>query len=413
MNTRGRFPHSPRDVFRLGPHEALAIDVVATFFKCTGRWRYPARASGDLETMRFLDKVYWLHKSGRPIRRAARGSGLEAFFRDQDAEALSLPERFDVECELSVSAVGDLMSHPYLARSDGSLYQDVAELIFGADIAMANLECVVCPAPDSPMEFTMTSGPALVLAEEPFRVVTGFGTRKYGFVAAACNHSLDFGEEGVASTIHALRARGIAFHGINESEEDATRATILDRNGLRLGLVSYCFGLNGRRPPRHRPGIVNRLPLNAPPDRVDFSLLETQIRHCRREGVDFVIAQLHWGMEYEFYPRPEQLELAHRVAELGVDAIVGHHPHVLQPVEYYRTRRDSARVVPVYYSLGNLTNPFSAPEVCRGGVARLDLVKGRCDDGKTRTYLRRAHLHEIDQVIDGSRDQLSLRPARA
>jgi poly-gamma-glutamate synthesis protein (capsule biosynthesis protein) len=63
-------------------------------------------------------------------------------------------------------------------------------------------------------------------------------------------------------------------------------------------------------------------------------------------NVDFIVVQLHWGMEFEMYPRPEQLEVAHHIAELGADAIIGHHPHVLQPVEVYHGK-------PILYSLGN------------------------------------------------------------
>ena len=135
--------------------------------------------------------------------------------------------------------------------------------------------------------------------------------------------------------------------------------------------------------------------LNARPSEVDFTQLEEQLAHGRRAGVDFVIAQLHWGMEYELYPRPEQVELAHHLADLGVDAIVGHHPHVLQPVEHYRTRRDPDRVVPVFYSLGNLTNPFSAPYLCRSGVARIELARGTAGGRK------RAHLREGGDALRG------------
>lgn len=151
--------------------------------------------------------------------------------------------------------------------------------------------------------------------------------------------------------------------------------------------------------------------LNEPPDRIDFSPLARQLRQCAEARVDFVVAHLHWGMEFEFYPRPQQVDVAHRVAELGVDAIIGHHPHVLQPVEYYTTRRDPDRIVPIYYSLGNLTVPFAAPDFRRSGVARIDLVKGRCRDGSTRTYVGSARLVEVEQVVpDAARREIVLQP---
>ena len=114
-------------------------------------------------------------------------------------------------------------------------------------------------------------------------------------------------------------------------------------------------------------------------------------------------SQLHWGLEHEAYPRPRQLDVAHHLAEMGFDIILGHHPRVVQPMEAYRTRRDPDRVVPIFYSLGNLVNPFSHPAFRVGGVARIELAKGVCPDGATRTYVERASRAETFQEIDERR----------
>lgn len=103
--------------------------------------------------------------------------------------------------------------------------------------------------------------------------------------------------------------------------------------------------------------------------------------------------------------------MAHRLAELGFDAILGHHPHVPQPLEGYRTRRDPARLVPIYYSLSNLTSPFSSPELCQGRIARLRIAKGRTRDGHDRAYVRHAGSVDVSQVVDEETRTLSLRPA--
>jgi poly-gamma-glutamate capsule biosynthesis protein CapA/YwtB (metallophosphatase superfamily) len=208
--------------------------------------------------------------------------------------------------------------------------------------------------------------------------------------------------------IATLNERRIAFHGINGRDEDASRATILERNGIRIGVVACTFGLNGHEAPSDRPRIVNVAKLNSV--EADLALFEAQLRHCKDSSVDFTIAQLHWGLEFESYPRPEQRTVAHRLAEMGVDAIIGHHPHVIQPVEYYRTKRDPQRVVPIYYSLGNLTNPFTAPFMCRSAVARLRLAKGKCGD-RIVTFVKEAKTIEVEQVADDASRTLSLRVA--
>jgi poly-gamma-glutamate synthesis protein (capsule biosynthesis protein) len=375
--------------------EALAYDGLCAVIELARGWRYPVRASGDLEEMRFRDKLYWLYKTSRPIVQPSRGSRLDEYFARSVAP--SLPAGFVADREATLTAVGDLMPHPYLAASRDSLYADVKDLIFDADLAMANLESVVLDAPPK-LEVDFKAGPPVAMDRAAFAVAAG----GYDFLATACNHSLDFGEAGVASTIAAVRAGGIAFHGVNEHEADADRATVIERNGIRFGIVAHTFGTNAHRAPPSRPRIVNHTKLNRTRAEIDFSLLEAQLRSC--VNVDFIVVQLHWGMEFEMYPRPEQLEVAHHIAELGADAIIGHHPHVLQPVEYYRTRRDRDRVVPIYYSLGNLTNPFAHPYMWCSGIARLVVAKDA-----HRTYVRSAELVEVDQVVDGETIRLRAR----
>src|SRR4029079_3733075 len=126
--------------------------------------------------------------------------------------------------------------------------------------------------------------------------------------------------EGVASTVRSLIAEGIAFHGINAREPDAFRATIIRKKGFTIGLLAYTFGLNAHKPPAERPHIVNTLRLNDGVAANDFSQLERQLQHCREERVDFIVAHLHWGLEHEFYPTPEQVEIADYLVEMGVDA---------------------------------------------------------------------------------------------
>jgi poly-gamma-glutamate synthesis protein (capsule biosynthesis protein) len=393
-------PESFRETVKLGPVDRITYNTVIAAARLLGQWQTPMRASGDLATMRFLDKVYWVHKAERPIRRATRGSGLEAFFEGQSRHAWSLPAGFVPKDELTLSAAGDLLPHSYLKGSRSHLYEEVDDLLFGADVSMGNLECVLSEQPYHRLVLSARSGAPVSYDSATFDVVKGSRQRAFSFLSAACNHSLDFGPKGAESTMNKLRAAGIAFHGINDSERDSNLAAVVDQKGFKLGILSFTFGLNGRNPPPDRPWLVNRAPLNDGVAGVDLSRMVRQLEHCRREAVDFVVAQLHWGFEHEFYPRPEQIDLAHHLAELGVDTIIGHHPHVVQPMECYRTRRDPERVVPIYYSLGNLLNPCSADYLCESDVARITLARGTAADGPLRTYVRAARKVRVKQVAD-------------
>lgn len=400
-----------RDAFALPVKDAVIFHGSVALRRALGLWRYPVPTSGDFETMTRRDMIYWLYKSQYPVVHATKGSGLEGFFRAQRRFEWALPAGFEVETELRLASAGDLMDHPYLAGSGGALYAAIEDLLFGADISTANLECVVTPDVQA---FTIKTTEAPPLAYRPggFEVVKGSSSRGYTFVSTASNHSLDCGEAGVVSTRRALTEAGIAFHGVNESEDEAERGTVVERRGIRVGMLSHAFGLNAKKPPANKPWMVNRTHLNGRAGQIDLSRLRRQVQWCRDHEVDLIVGHLHWGLEHEYYPRPEQREVAHELAELGLDVVIGHHPHVLQPTEHYRTRRDPDRVVPIYYSLGNLVNPFTHAAFRLGGIAQLALAKGRTADGHVRTYVREATCATVFQEIDRERRQLRLVPTQ-
>ena len=398
-------PMTARDVFRLTWRQRLQFDPVIALARATGIWKYPIEASGDLETMQRRDMIYWLYKAQYPVTRAVRGSGLERYFaRRHEA---TLPMGFRVMAELEMSSAGDLMDHRYLERSASSLYADVDDALFGVDISMANLECVVVPGASRDLSIATDAAPELCFGDPSFDAVRG----RFSFLTTANNHSLDAGEAGVHSTLAALRQRGVASHGTNETAADAVRATILERNGILVGVISHTFGLNAHDPPPLKPWIVNRTRLNNRLETIDLTSVDQQLASCMSAGVDFVVAHLHWGMEHEYYPRPEQLRVAHRLAESGCDLIIGHHPHVVQPYELYRPTRDVDRLVPIFYSLGNLVNPFSDPRFRLGRIARVRIAKGTRGDGRTRTYVASVGSRDVFQEIDEAARVLRIVPA--
>lgn len=405
---KNKLPKTAKDIFKLGFKDWFIYNATIQFYKITGLWKYPVKAIGDLEMMTTIDKIYWLYKTINPISRAYKNAGIEKYFRSQKNTACILPEEFSVQNELTLSAVGDLMPHEYLPNSKDTLYKEVEEVIFGKDMVIANLECCISSAAGEQLTFGKKAGPILSYDEATFNIIKGVKSRQYDFMATACNHSLDLGVEGTESTIRALKKEGIAFNGINATCEDSFKATIVEKKGLRIGVLCFTFGLNAFRPPKEEPYLINKLNLNDDVAKIDFSQITKQVQFCRNNEVDFIIAQLHWGYEHELYPRPEQIKTAHHLAEMGIDCIIGHHPHVVQPVEYYRTVRDGNRVVPVYYSLGNLVNPFSAPYLTLSYVAGIDLVKG-IYNGEIKTYIRNAGVTEIIQSANMETETVCLR----
>ncbi|MBD65836.1 MAG: hypothetical protein CME62_11560 [Halobacteriovoraceae bacterium] len=366
-------PKNPLDVFHIDLFNKLRIYPLLWLAQAFGLWKKPRLvASGDIESMTFLDKVYWLYKIKHPVH-----------YPDYDfmtfdwLEMNSLKKLSDVQSPqlLTLSAVGDLLNHPYLINSRETLYADIFEQLFEHDLAMANLECCIDDQRENDLNFSLTRAPRLSFTESEFDIVRGGFT----FMSSACNHSFDLGEEGVNQTLFTLKKNNIQTNGLNRTPEESLKGTIIEKAGFRLGVICHTFGLNGHNPPADKKYLVNYTKLNSPPAHCNLEQIKKQISFLENENVDFKIAHLHWGWEHEFYPRQTQIELAHHLAELGIDLIIGHHPHVIQPTELYQTQRDSRRIVPIFYSLGNLTNGFSQDFLCQSLLATLSL--GRLEDG--------------------------------
>jgi poly-gamma-glutamate synthesis protein (capsule biosynthesis protein) len=182
--------------------------------------------------------------------------------------------------------------------------------------------------------------------------------------------------------------------GTNRRPEDFGKGRIFEKNGIKLGFASATFGLNGRELPANEFYRINVCKLNSKFLEPELDLIKQQIDDCKNQNCDFIIASLHWGFEFEFFPREKQIKIAHDLVEWGADAIIAHHPHVLQPVEHYSTYRDPHRIAVIAYSLGSLNLPFSAPHIALSGILNLTLSKGKVQ-GKSITYIEKSHITPV------------------
>ena len=368
-------PRDARSIMKFSGELADAIDQHLRDAE-DGRWDKPVDVKLDPRNPESL--AHWLYKSMNPIIKGMRRP-------DVDIEALlepykrtrfeMLPEDFSVEAQITMSASGDLMCTPGLDGAKDRLFQSVDELIFGADISYANLESTLTTEEVAPTEFTAESTPKINLTPSQYETVVSHKNRRFDVVHLANNHILDCGEEGIQTTLARLHLDGIAQVGVNPTEDDARRPRITEIAGLKIGWVAHTFSVNFKPFPGDKPWIVNMTPFHLEPD-PDISLIERQILACRDAGCEIVIVALHWGLEFELFPHPQQVCWAHRFADLGADLVIGHHPHVPQPVEIYRPANDPDRAVPILYSLGNLSTLLSHPAMALSLVARIGFAKG-------------------------------------
>ena len=146
-------------------------------------------------------------------------------------------------------------------------------------------------------------------------------------VNTANNHAMDFMMEGYDDTLAALDSFGIAHFGTlyPGTKRERDHLGIYEVKGIKIGAVAFSY-----------------------PQDYDLPKIGSRIEKLREEGCELVIVSLHWGREVHFIPESWQFTYAKKVMDLGADVIWGHHPHVLQIVQFYKGK-------PIFYSTGNFT----------------------------------------------------------
>jgi poly-gamma-glutamate synthesis protein (capsule biosynthesis protein) len=357
-----------------------------------GFWRYPSDLDPD-QWHKLVNDIYWYYKSAKPIIKPEKNSELEAYFaekRRQNWRPL-LPEGFQGETSVKISAVGDLMKPMGIENSEGKFYEKVAELIFDADISIANLESSLTGAKIAKSEWTIQS------TRKQFNALKGHNGKQYTVFCTANNHILDRGIEGFNTTHDQLEAEGFLYVGTNRSPEFKGKSLILTSNGVKFGFVAATYSLNNKPFPDGKDYFVNVIPFHRFEGHVDVSLLENQISYCRSSDCDFIMLFLHWGLEFEFFPRKDQVDIAHHLIEYGADAIISHHTHNIQPFEFYQTQRDPHRIAPIFYSLGNLSSLWSAPYNALSLVTNFGVTKGHVN-GTPKTLVGHVKVTPVLQI---------------
>jgi poly-gamma-glutamate synthesis protein (capsule biosynthesis protein) len=254
----------------------------------------------------------------------------------------------------TIGAVGDVLMHGAVKESarvhgagapdDGYawLYAPVADLLAQPDVTFANLETPIAPdAAKDVREFVFSAPQAAAAALRDAGV---------DVVSVSNNHAFDQGRPGFEETLRRLDAVGLRYVGAGPAGRAAGPVRI-DAGGLALAFLGYGYGFNqdGNACPPPRPGAGPCLQASV----LDRERALEDVRAAARDA-DAVVVSLHWGVEYAQQPRDEDVAYAHRLADAGALVVLGHHPHVLQPVELYR--RTDGRVAVIAYSLGNFVS---------------------------------------------------------
>jgi poly-gamma-glutamate capsule biosynthesis protein CapA/YwtB (metallophosphatase superfamily) len=291
------------------------------------------------------------------------------------------PPRTQVRVKLA--AVGDVLMHDAVKRSaatygavglDGGypwLFAPVADLLSRADLAFANLETPIAPTGGGTREFVFNATPDVVRALQRSGVDA---------VAVANNHAFDQGRAGFEETLSTLDALGMRRVGAGPAGKAAGPERV-EVNGLQISFLAWAHFFN--QPGNDCP------PAGGTPARCSQAALldraaAVEAVRAAAATADAVVISIHWGDEYQQQPRAEDVELAHKLAEAGATVIVGHHPHVLQPIELFQ--RKDGRTSVIAYSLGNFVSnqsrgyvfgvtPEKAAATRDGALLEVELVR--------------------------------------
>lgn len=281
--------------------------------------------------------------------------------------------------KVELVAVGDNLIHNTMIKagekSDGTrdysaFYENMKPYIEKADIAAINQETVL--GGDS---FDYSGYP---LFNTPWEVGDAAVAAGFDVFTCATNHSMDMGSAGIEKELEFFTQYPNVTHiGTNASLEDYNKITYITKNNIKFALLNYTYGTNGIAVPEDKPYIVNVLD----EDKVKRDITEA------RKNADIVIVFPHWGTENSRDINELQQKYVKIFSDLGVDIVIGTHPHVLQKVEWVTNQSTNKKML-VYYSLGNfISHQENLDQLC-GGMAEITVEKN--SDGVSITKAKLA-----------------------
>ena len=269
----------------------------------------------------------------------------------------------------SFAAVGDAIVHEGIwmeaqktARNAGNgddydfshLFRLVADDIASYDLTFINQETLMAGA-----EYGYSAYPRFNTPRELADAIIDTG---FDVVNIANNHMMDMLPEGLAATIDFWDTQPVTLIGGYKNTEDYNTARIVTVNDIDIAFLSYCYGTNGLSMPAGYDMIIPYL---------DEEVITAQTA-AAKEQADFVVVSVHWGEDSYQGLTEQQKTFAKIFADCGVDVVVGHHPHLIQPMEWIEGK-DGHRML-CAYSLGNYFSLMAKAENMVGGMLSLDFV---------------------------------------
>lgn len=251
--------------------------------------------------------------------------------------------------------VGDVMQHDgqieaaYNTTTGTYDYADgfkfVKPILHDYDLRIANLEVTLAGKP-------YKGYPQFSAPDELAKTLV---TNGFNVILTSNNHSCDRGSNGVIRTLDVLDELGVKHTGTFRSKEEraANYPLMIEQNGIKIAMLNYTYGTNGLTV--KAPLIVNY---------IDSNIIAVDVKRAKELNADYIVCNMHWGKEYKPLPNSYQKKWESYCYELGVDMVIGNHPHTIQPT--IKKSIDNREKLTVW-SLGNFVSNMSI-RYTRGGM---------------------------------------------
>ena len=258
----------------------------------------------------------------------------------------------DKSYSIDLLMVGDVLIHDRLytsmKTSDGYDFRPaltyIKDIVKDYDLAYYNQETILGGS-----EIGLSSYPSF---NSPYEVGDAMIDAGFNLVSLATNHTLDRGEKAITNSINYWNGKNdVLTAGSYLSSEDRNKINIREVNNITYTMLNYTYGTNGIKVPSGKDYLVNVWPCNGSNPSYDSEyqeykrIVKEDVERVR-DKVDLLIVAMHWGVEYTHTPTAYQIDMANYLESLGVNIIIGTHPHVVMPITFINDTL-------VIYSLGN------------------------------------------------------------
>ena len=245
--------------------------------------------------------------------------------------------------KISLIMVGDNLIHDKIYKEASKnadyngynfkpMYENIKTIVSKYDIGYYNQETILGGS-----DIGVSSYPSF---NSPYEVGDDMLDAGFNLVSLATNHTLDRGEKAVLNSRNYWNSKSnVLAVGSYASTEERNEVHILKKNNITYTMLNYTYGTNGIKVPTGKDYLVNVWPCtgNNPSTDTKYQEYKNKVKediNRVRDKVDLLIVAMHWGIEYTHIPTSYQIDMANYLSSLGVDIIIGTHPHVVMPITY-------------------------------------------------------------------------------